>query len=258
MGGRSIDTSPWFTCPRVNPNACTRLICFPHAGGGPAAFHSWPARLPESLEVWAVQLPGRSARLTEAPISRLVTLAQLAADALVPALDKPVAIFGHSMGALLGFEVARHLRRYGRLPIHLFVLGCPAPHTIRNTHNIHELAESDFLAELGRLNGTPPEVLDNEDVMQLFLPILRADFAAFESYRYVHEAPLEHPITAFGGTDDSEVSSEELVAWKQQTTAAFAVAMIAGGHFPHAFSQALMLQKVADILSEDPCRSRGE
>jgi medium-chain acyl-[acyl-carrier-protein] hydrolase len=203
-------------------------------------------------------LPGRSARLTEAPISCLVTLAQLTADALVPALDKPVAIFGHSMGALLGFEVARHLRRYGRLPIHLFVQGCPAPHTIRNAQNIHELAESDFLAELVRLNGTPPEVLDNEDLMQLFLPILRADFAAFERYRYVHEAPLGHPITAFGGTDDSDVSSEELVAWKQQTTAGFTLTMIAGGHFLPAFSQGLMLQKIAEVLSEDSCRSRGD
>lgn len=234
---------------RPNPDASLLLLCFSHAGGSSTNFQDWPAFLPESVEVRPVQLPGRGTRLNEAPIPHLSILADLITDALNSSLDRPFAIFGHSMGALLGFEVIRRLRkRHGLLPLHFFVLGCPAPQILDRKPPTYHLPEAEFLDQLVRLNGTPHEILTNYDLMQMFLPMLKADFAAFETYQYVYDSPLTNPITAFGGSHDSEASPDELAAWQKQTSASFELSMVAGGHFLSRHSEMVMLQRLATSL----------
>jgi medium-chain acyl-[acyl-carrier-protein] hydrolase len=232
----------WFACPRPVPAAGLRLYCFPYAGGGVPAFRAWPDGLPPTVEVRVAQLPGRGARIRETPFARLGPLVAALAAALRPTLDRPFAFFGHSLGALVGFELARALRRQGGpQPARLFVSGHAAPHLPQSGPAIHALPDAAFRDELRRLDGTPVEILDNQEVMQLLLPALRADFAASEAYAYTAEPPLECPIAAFGGAEDERVSRPALEAWRKQTRAAFSLKMFPGGHFfLHSARQAVL------------------
>lgn len=206
-------------------------------------FRLWPNSLPPTVEVCAVELPGRGARLSESPFTRLSPLVQAIAQALLPHLDKPFAFFGHSMGGLVSFELARLLRReYDISPVHLFVSGRRAPQVPNPNPPIHALSEPEFLEELRRLNGTPKAVLENTELMQLLLPILRADFAVIETYVYAPGPTLECPITAFGGLQDREVSCDDLQAWREQTSASFSLQMLPGNHFFIQSAQPLLLR----------------
>ncbi len=230
----SVPTTPnsWFAYPKPNPQASLRLFCFPYAGGRASVFRTWPEGLPTTVEVCPVQLPGRGSRLREAPFTRLSPLVQAIAQALLPHLDKPFAFFGHCVGALVSFELARQLRRqYGLSPAHFFVSGCGTPQIPDPNPLIHALPDSAFLEELRRRNGTPQEILEDPEMMQLLLPILRADFLMYETYTYTSEAPLDCPISAFGGLQDHAVSRERLEAWREQTSASFSLRMLPGNHF---------------------------
>jgi surfactin synthase thioesterase subunit len=179
-----------------------------------------------------VQLPGREGRLREPPFARLAPLLDALAPALIPFMGMPFAFFGHSMGALIAFELARHLRRSRQPgPAYLAVSGFPAPQIPDHDPPIHQLPDAQFIHALARLNGTPTEVLEHAELMQLMLPALRADFALCEEYRYVAEAPLTCPIAAFGGLQDHEAPCERLEPWREQTSADFALRMLPGDHF---------------------------
>ena len=179
-----------------------------------------------------VQFPGRGSRFTEPLLTSTPELVRGLADGLRQHLDKPFAFYGHSLGALLSFELARHFRReFGIQPLHLFVSGRGAPHTRLLRPPIHALPEPVFLEELRRLNGTPKEVLDSRELLELIVPILRADFALNEKYKYLPEPPLNCPITAIGGLQDGSTDSDGLHAWREQTSAAFELRMLAGDHF---------------------------
>jgi medium-chain acyl-[acyl-carrier-protein] hydrolase len=168
----------------------------------------------------------------ERPFSRLSPLVQALTHALYPLLDKPFAFFGHSLGALVSFEVARELRRqYGVHPVRLFVSSGHAPQIPRRGLPIHTLPEREFLEELRRLNGTPTELLAHRELMEIMLPVLRADFALYENYVYAHDSPLNCPILAFGGLQDRKVSHRDLEAWRDQTSVAFSLRMFPGDHF---------------------------
>ena len=158
--------------------------------------------------------------MKEPPITRMEPLVRGIAGALEPLLDKPFCFYGHSMGALTSFELARLLRREGRAqPSHLFVSGATAPQ-IPDAHPVtFDLPEPEFLEVLRRLNGTPREVLENEELLQLMLPTLRADFELLQVYEYVDEPPFSFSITAFGGLQDNEVSRQDLEGWRVQTAA---------------------------------------
>ncbi len=245
-----ITNDCWVMCPKPNPQANLRLFCFPYAGGGALSFRTWPNGLPTTVEVCAVELPGRGTRMRLAPFTRLEPLVEALAQALLPYLDKPFALFGHSMGGLVSFELARLLRReYGLLPVHLFVSGRRAPQVPDPDPPIHALPEPAFKEELRRLNGTPEAVLENKELMQLLIPILRADFAVLETYVYATEPPLECPITAFGGLQDCKVSCDRLEAWRNQTSASFALQMLPGDHFFLNSAQALLLQSLTRQLT---------
>lgn len=245
-----ITNDCWVMCPKPNPQANLRLFCFPYAGGGALSFRTWPNGLPTTIEVCAVELPGRGTRMRLAPFTRHDPLVEALAQALLPYLDKPFALFGHSMGGLVSFELARLIRRkYGLLPVHLFVSGRRAPQVPDPDPPIHALPEPAFKEELRRLNGTPEAVLENKELMQLLIPILRADFAVLETYVYATEPPLECPITAFGGLQDCKVSCDHLEAWRNQTSASFSLQMLPGDHFFLNSAQALLLQSLTRQLT---------
>jgi medium-chain acyl-[acyl-carrier-protein] hydrolase len=223
-------------CRKPNSHARLRLFCFPFAGGGASTFNSWVDELPPDIaletELLAIQLPGRHAERTEHLPTRLPSLL----DALMPCLrsflNMPFVFFGHSMGALVSFELARELRRHGMPgPVHLVVSGHRAPHLPDPHPQIHELADAEFLARVQDLGGTPDEILQNPELVELFLPALRADFAVCETYCYAPEGPLDCSITAFGGNADPKVNHEELAAWQVQSSKSFSLRMFPGAHF---------------------------
>lgn len=240
---------PWVVCPRPNPNAKLRLFCFPYAGGDASIFQSWPASLPASVEVCALRLPGRSTRLAEPPFTALEPLVETVAEAISPhLLGKPFAFFGHSMGAILGFELV-HLfhERLGLTPAHLFVSGHAAPHIPRSEPPTYDLPEPEFVAKIRQLNGTPGEVLDNRELLQIVLPTLRADFAVCETYVYRHRRPLPCPISTYGGLGDESVSRSDLQAWRLHTRGGLTVRMFPGDHFFIHSAKSL----VCDVLARD-------
>ena len=239
----------WVTSLQPNPQACLRLFCFPYAGGSSLIFRTWSHSLPTTVEVCPIELPGRGTQMKLPAFTQLQPLVQALAPVLIPHLDKPFAFFGHSMGALVCFELARLLRKeYGIIPTHLFVSARLAPQIANLKPPVHVLPDFEFKEELRRLNGTPEAVLQNAELMELLVPILRADFAVLETYVYSAEPPLNCPISAYGGLEDQEVSYDELEAWQNQTNAAFSLEMFTGNHFFLHSAQSLLLESLAQKI----------
>jgi medium-chain acyl-[acyl-carrier-protein] hydrolase len=225
------------------------LFCFHYSGGSAQVFHDWPKHLPPSVEMGAIQLPGRGLRFYEPHIRGMAQLSRVVAQELLPYLDKPFVFFGHSLGALLCFETARTLRRENqRQPTHLFVSATEAPHRRRNEESLSDLPKDALFKRLREFNGTPVEVLQNDELMELMLPTIRADFELYETYGYHPEAPLECPITIYGGSDDHEVEAERLAAWSEMTVGASEIRMFPGDHFYINSSRAIFLQIFASDL----------
>lgn len=242
-------SSAWLTCPYPKPAAKMRLFCFAYAGGGASVFREWGKLFPDKIEVWAAQLPGRETRLREPAMTRLAPVVNAIAEAMLAACDRPFALFGHSMGGLISFEVTRFLRRsYSISPVHLFVSGVRAPHLTDPNPPLHPLTQTKFLHELKQFNGTPSIVLENAELMAIVLPTLRADFELLETYCYQDESPLPCPITAFGGIADPRVSLEQLSAWKIHTKCQFSLHQFPGDHFFITSARSLLLQKIAQKI----------
>jgi medium-chain acyl-[acyl-carrier-protein] hydrolase len=241
--------APWIAFRTPNPKARLRLFCFPYAGTGAAIFRTWSNGLPEDVEVCPVQYPGRGTRPMATPFTEISPLVRALADGLGPLLDRPFAFFGHSLGALVAFELARQLRRQsGPQPVRLFVSGARAPQSPVRDRPIHALPEPEFLAELRRLNGTPGKVLEDAELMAIMLPVLRADFAVYESYVYVTEPPLGCAMTGFGGLQDRRLSSGDIEGWREQTSVSFALRMFPGDHFFMNATQPRILQALSQDL----------
>lgn len=240
---RIMQSTPWLVCPQPAPQANTRLFCFPYAGGSAAVFAPWARSVARSLELWSVQLPGRHERLMDEPYTNLQCLVSDLATAIVPYLDRRFVFFGHSMGATIAFELAHELhRRHGLQPASLIVSGQRAPQLPPNHPPTHNLPTAAFVAELQRLNGTPVEVLANPELLELLLPVLRADFAVCETYTYQGAPPLQCPLTVFGGLTDPDVNRSALEAWREHTTATFRIRMFPGDHFFLHSARPLVLQ----------------
>lgn len=166
------------------------------------------------------------------PIRRLPLLIEALMPVMIGLLDTKFAFFGHSMGAMIAFELARELRRRKMpQPAHLLVSGRRAPNMPKTDPVTYNLPEDEFRAELLRLNGTPTEVLEHAELMSLLLPLLRADFELVQTYEYADDAPLSCPIAVYGGLEDHEVPREALLPWKQQTEARFSLQLLPGDHF---------------------------
>jgi medium-chain acyl-[acyl-carrier-protein] hydrolase len=242
----------WIACRKPNPQARLRLFCFPYAGSGASIFRTWADGLPADVEVCPVQFPGRGTRLTEVPFTQISPLIEALTQALDPLLDKPFAFFGHSLGALVGFELARQLRRQsGVQPVRLFVSADRAPQILHRDRPLHALPEGELLVELHRLNGIPGKVLEEAELMQIMLPVLRADFAVYETYVYATEPPLSCPISALGGLQDQRVGRGDLEAWREQTNSSFSLRMFPGDHFFWNTMQPLLLQALSQELRGD-------
>jgi len=227
-----LSNRSWVVFPNPTTEAQLRLFCFPYAGGGSQVFRRWADYMPPTVELCPVELPGRGSRIMEPYFTRLPPLIEALAEGIVPYLDRPFAFFGHSMGALISFELARRLRRDAREgPVHLFVSGRGAPQLRLDDPPVHALSESELMERLRELDGTPEEVLSNTELMRLVLPVLRADFAVCETYVYHAEPPLDCSITAFGGLKDGSVPREALEAWREQTRSFFTLYMFPGNHF---------------------------
>ena len=236
---------------RLKADSKISLFCFPYAGGTTSTYSNWDSVLPPAIEACPVELPGRAGRRSESPATSIIALVESMTPALLPYLDKPFAFFGHSMGALISFEFARELRRSHELaPEHMFVSACRAPHGYRSRQKVsYDLPEPEFIEELHRLNGTPREVLEHSELMQLIMPLLRADFQACQTYDYVHEPPLDCALTVFGGLQDRELTRSELEDWCGQTTSSCTVRMLPGDHFFINTAQSPILRMVVDQLS---------
>lgn len=232
-----------------------RLLCLPFAGGGAATYRRWPRLLPAHVDVYAVQPPGRETRIGEPPIRRLDTLVTAMAEATRPYRGAPYALFGHSLGGLVAFELTRALRRRGEpLPCVLFVSGCAAPQLADAERSFAELDDAAFVERLRRFAGTPDAVLEDKELLALMLPTLRADLELRDGYRCADEPPLELPIVALGGEDDPDVGVAELFAWRAQTRAAFSVKRFAGGHF---FLKGAPAPLLATVEAELACALGG-
>lgn len=230
--------------------ARVRLFCFAHAGGGAVLFRSWQQHLTPDVEVCPVVLPGRETRLREAAFNRMEQLLGPLCDALSPYADKPMAFFGHSMGAGVAYEVACELpARVGRDPLVLFVSGRRAPHLPLRRPASTPLDDEALMAMMKKLNGTPPEVLQDRDLMTLYLPCLRADFELNDSYVRRREARLVCPVAGFVGDSDPEVSPTELEEWRNVTTGAFSFRIFDGDHFYLKAARPDVLVCVRDELS---------
>jgi medium-chain acyl-[acyl-carrier-protein] hydrolase len=240
----------WLRLRPANGRTHLRLFCFPYAGGSALVFHEWGRGLPDWVEVCPVHLPGRGARVLESSYTELPPLAEAAAAALLPHLDRPYALFGHSMGALIAFEVARQLRRAGApRPAHLFVSACRAPQLNHGRSFTFDLPHDGLILALRRLNGTPQAVLESDEIMEFFAPLIRADLQLTQTYVCPPEPPLDCPISAFGGLQDPEETPERLAAWHEQTDAEFELLMFAGDHFFLHTQSSLLLESVGRCLA---------
>jgi surfactin synthase thioesterase subunit/glycosyltransferase involved in cell wall biosynthesis len=230
--GTRTESSNWFSGVEEVQPARLRLFCFPWAGGGTLAYRAWRETLSCIAHVVPVRLPGRESRATELPIERMDALVAQLLEAIRPYVSTPFAFFGHSMGAGLAFELARALRRAGLpLPQSLHVSGARAPQFRLNYRPGPEPAMRDFIEELRQLEGFPPSILNNPELMKLALPALLSDARLYRNYSYSEEAPLDVPIFAYGGDADPNVTAEHLEAWREQTTLSFQRFEFQGGHF---------------------------
>lgn len=239
--------TPWLlTCPDDKDKI--RLFCLPYAGGGASVYREWAKFLPAQAGIYPIQLPGRETRIAESPLCNMDELVEQIAIGIVPYLQCPFIFFGHSLGARIAFELVRHLRtKWGIQPCHLLVAGSRAPQ-LAEPNPIHHLPDSEFIKELRRLAGTPEEILHNRDILEIFLPLLRADFTVDETYSYSPAMSLECPIAAFGGTWDLEAQRTEIEAWAEHTSGEFSLEMISGDHFFLHTARELLLQFVSRIL----------
>lgn len=246
----------WLPRRQPHPEARLRLLCFPYAGKGASVYLRWHDELPPTIDVLPVQLPGREGRIKEPPAETLLPLTHQIADAMLPLLDRPFAVFGHSMGSLIAFEVVRRLRERGKHPVHLFVSGRGSPELPRRTPDLHRLPDDALVAALqGQYGGIPDAVRSDVALLQFFLPTLRADLKMLETYSLAPAAKLGCPITAFGGRADPHTTENDLRAWENSSAAAFRLRMFDSDHF---FLNPLRAEVLREITADLAPHLAGE
>jgi surfactin synthase thioesterase subunit len=226
------NSNPWIVKIKPNPSAKLKLFCLPFAGGSSVAYRDWANVMPTNVELCAIEIPGRGLRLAEPLVKNLPELVSRLADGIKDELDRPFIIFGHSMGAATGFELTHYLEeKFTQTPEHLFFSGRGAPHIAERDEPIHKLPRDKFIHKIQSYGGTPKEILAHEELMELVIPIIRADFEVCETYVYQEREPLNIPLTALGGLTDDSVTRDEVEEWKIHTKKEFNLRMFPGGHF---------------------------
>ncbi|WP_174185438.1 thioesterase domain-containing protein [Nocardia barduliensis] len=224
-----------------------RLFCWPFAGGKAATYTPWRRELPDWVELCVIELPARQRHLAQTPIRRFTDLVDAALARVLPLTDLPFAFFGHSLGALAAYEVARRLPG-GIVPRALFLGGAVAPHLPR-PGRLSELSDHEFVTAVGHYGGIPPEVRETPEVMALFLPALRSDFEIFDDYRFTPAAAPSCPAHLFGGRDDLQVAATQLEAWRDVLPGLRSTELLPGGHFFLTEQRAALLGSLADKLA---------
>jgi medium-chain acyl-[acyl-carrier-protein] hydrolase len=224
------------------PHARAKIFCLPHAGGFASTYRSWARQLDSAIELWSAALPGRGTRAAEAPVVRLDELINDFEPALRMHADRPYALFGHSMGGLLAFELAARLANgAGRKPAHLFISAAIPPHFPHVPMQLHQLPDAQLVRRLRELGGIPPALADDREAMTAILPALRADLELVETYQGVDSTPPRCHVTVLGGLADPLVGRSALAAWKNCVQSGFSMRMYPGGHFYlHSQSKALL------------------
>lgn len=228
-----MTTSKWLTRFSKSPDAKFRLVCFPHAGGGAAAYYKLAKLMPDWLEVVAVVPPGREARIREAFAEGIPDMARGTVAALAELPPRPQVFFGHSMGAIIAFEAAHMLTHdHARMPRHLFLSGRRAHGAASRESPLSDLPADHFITELSaRYGGIPRQILDDKELLGLFLPVIRADIRAIERYPYVARPPLGISVTLIGGEDDPQCSNEAWEGWKRSVSGDVEFLRFPGDHF---------------------------
>lgn len=240
--------SPWTLRFAPRPAAATMLVCIPGAGGGASAFRAWSRAMPAWIECVAVQIPGRESRFRERPERDLAAVVRGLADVLAAEAGRPFALFGHSLGGLIAYEVTRDLERRDCNPAHLFVAACPPPHARRLSSGLEGLGLDELIVELRRRGDTPRPVLENRELMAELARILAADLALAAAYSFAAGQLLRLPLTVLGGVDDAEVPVAGLARWSELTRGPCAVRRFPGRHFfTNTSREAVLRAIVADL-----------
>lgn len=245
---RQVTESPWLRRFPGLPNPGFRLLCLPHAGGGASFFRDWRRHLEPDVELLAARYPGREERHGEAMATSLEAMAACIADACAGLDERPLALFGHSMGAALAYETALALQARGRALLHLFVSAHPPPHRQRGG-SLHLQTDAALLADVCRQSDGAPSALDDPAVRELFLPALRADYRLIERYRRERVEPLDCPVSLLLGEDDGEVNDDEALAWAAASRCGLDVRRFAGGHFYLRAQRRAVLEHIGGWLA---------
>ena len=227
-----INVPNWYITHKKNPSALLRLFCFHHSGGGASAYYPWVEQLSPYIELIAIQLPGRENRFSEPLINNLNEITTYLAEGFCYYIDKPFIVFGHSLGALLSFEFTKVIyERHSVFPCHMIVSATKAPHFPFRAKHLSKLDGVCLKEELKIYNGIDERILYNDELLDLFLPIIKNDFSICENYRYLQSRPFLFDILALSGTNDQTVTNEELLGWSDYTTGKFESVFFPGGHF---------------------------
>ncbi|MEV5959487.1 alpha/beta fold hydrolase [Streptomyces sp. NPDC051987] len=249
MSAQTVEPGTWLRRFHSAPPDAPLLVVLPHAGGSASYYQALSGELSGRIEVMAVQYPGRQDRYREEPVADLPTLARRVAEALEPLADRRLALFGHSMGALVGFETARLLERENRPVSALFVSARRAP-ARPPYERVHLLDDAELLAELRALGGTDERLLREEELLRLYLPVVRADYRALETYACQPGATVGCPVIGLAGESDPRVSVDDVAAWREHTTTRFDLRVFQGGHFYVEQRTAAVADTVAAVLTE--------
>jgi surfactin synthase thioesterase subunit len=240
---------PWLLRPSVGERPF-RLYCFSYAGGNGMAWQDWQRSLPAHVELYSLQLPGRGARFHETPLTSFADLIASLGGVMAAQPAKPHAYFGHSLGALVAFELARRQHRLGlAAPQQLILSGCAAPRYRQPTEKLHLLNDRDLTQRLVELNGTPREILEHKELMALLLPIIRADMALVDDYVYRPGAKLPIPLAVFAGNADRFAKGAEISGWAEETAVGFAEHWFEGDHFFIHASRDAVLARLNRLLA---------
>jgi len=248
-----IENNRWIVRPNPNNNAKLRLFCFPYAGSSAVVTYKFLVdNLPEFIDVCPVELPGRGARMMETLIDNLDVVIDEATEAIQDFIDIPFIFFGHSMGALISYELTHSLiQKYSAKPSKLYMSAHKAPFLERSGPIMHKLEANKFTDELVKMDGISKEIMQHKELMELVLPIIRNDYLVCETYKYKQKELLDIPITVFGGSYDKDITENDLLAWSKITSADFNHFMIQGDHFFILKQKDYFLKLFSRILTTD-------
>lgn len=240
----------WITCPHPEPGAKVRLFCLPFAGGGASIYRSWGKLIGNEIEVCPIQLPGRENRFSDTPIKQAQAMAQTLANQIQLYSNKPFFIYGHSMGALIAFELTRALQDNGLdLPQGLILAAHRAAHLPRKREALYALPDDQFIDRLKRFGGFPQEVLDSKELLAFLMPTLKADFTLCDTYQFESRLPLQCPLHLLAGADDIEASPDVVEPWKEHTSDSAHMHVLSAGHFFLRTHQEDLIRILQNIMS---------